>query len=65
MNNPIIKEKMREIYDSKEWREHNSEATKKQWKNSNLRQKVIEANSKPVRCIETNEIFESASEAGR
>lgn len=65
MNNPLLKEKMRVIYDSKEWRGHNSEATKEQWKNSNLRQKVIEANGKPVKCIETNEVFESASEASR
>ena len=65
MNNPLLKEKMREIYDSKEWREHNSKTTKEQWKNSNLRQKVIEANGKPVKCIETNEVFESASEASR
>lgn len=65
MNNPKLKEKMRKIYDSDEWRKNNSEATKKQWENSNLRQRVAEANGKSVRCIETNEIFISASEAGR
>lgn len=65
MNNPELKEKMRKIYDSDEWRKNNSEATKKQWENSNLRQRVAEANGKSVKCIETNEIFISASEAGR
>ena len=61
MNN--IKEKMREIYDSPEWRNKNSVDTKNQWINTNLKEKVQEANGYKVKCIETNEIFPSMCSA--
>lgn len=65
MNNPELKKKMRQIYDSEEWRKNNSESTKKQWENTNLREKIAQANGKPVLCIETNKIYISASQANK
>lgn len=65
MNAPEMKEKMRAIYDSDEWRKKNSESTKLQWQNTDLRKRVKEVNGKKVQCIETGEIFETLTDAAK
>lgn len=65
MNDEDMKVKMRQIYDSEEWRQKNSDATKKQWENSDLREKVALANGKKVICVETQITYISATEAER
>lgn len=63
MQRKEVKEKMLATYLSKEWREKNSEATKQQWKNSDLINKIKQANGKKVICIETKAIYDTLKEA--
>lgn len=64
MNEPERRKHMLNVYASKDWLKKNSEATKLQWQNSDLRKKVVEANGKKVQCIETGIIYESCTAAG-
>ena len=63
MNTEERRKYMRNIYDSKEWRSRNSEDTKKQWQNSDLRKRVQEANGTKIICDETQEVFLSIHSA--
>lgn len=66
MNTSEMKEKMRKVcYESDSWKEKQSNKAKNQWKNTDLRAKVVAANGKKVRCIETGIIYDSAAEASR
>lgn len=65
MNSPERRAHMLEVYKSEDWLKKNSEATKKQWQNTDLREKVQRANGKAVKCKETGVIYPSAMEAAR
>ena len=63
MNEPNRRKYMESVYSSEKWSKTSSSNTKNQWKNTNLREKIIESNGKKVKCIETNKIYSSMTEA--
>lgn len=65
MNEPERRTHMLEVYQSEDWLKKNSEATKKQWENTDLKARVQKANGKAVKCTETGMIYPSAMEAAR
>ena len=65
MNIPERRAHMLEVYQSEDWLKKNSEATKRQWQNTDLKAKIQKANGKAVRCVETGIIYPSAMEAAR
>lgn len=65
MNEPERRAHMKEVYKSTEWLIKNSESAKKQWANTNLREKVQKANGKTIKCIETGVVYPSVLEAAR
>lgn len=65
MNNKVVKEKMRTIYNSEEWRKNNAKTTKQQWENTDLLNKIRKANGKRVYCIELDREFYCISDIVR
>lgn len=65
MNEPERRARMLEIYKSEDWLKKNSESAKKQWANTNLKERVQQANGKSIKCVETGVVYPSAMEAAR